>query len=102
MSWSRVSPSYSLLFFAPLAVRASLGSVFVVAIRFLVLVLLDSAQSRGDSAEVLGNCWIVNGNRGLEKRGSFRGKMRSYHVTDSKAFRSLSFRTHSVVFPLRS
>src|ERR1022692_1305260 len=82
MSCSRVSPSYSLVFFAPLAVRASLGSVFVVAIRFLgqslswpsgswVLVQLDSRQPYWDSTRLPGTCWIVNGNWGLEKHRKF-------------------------------
>src|ERR1017187_9683770 len=86
MSCSRVSPSYSLVFFAPLAVRASLGSVFVVAIRFLGPGSIRFPAAVLGFHAAAGTCWIVNGNWGLEKHGSFQfRRLRSDHVTNVTA-----------------
>src|ERR1035437_2696402 len=87
MSCSRVSPSYSLVFFAPLAVT-SLGSVFVVAIRFLGPGSIRFPAAVLGFHASAGTCWIVNGNWGLEKHGSFQfRRLRSDHVTNVTAGR---------------
>src|SRR5579872_2146455 len=84
MSCSRVSPSYSLDFCLPLAIRASLGSVFVVAIPIRFPTGLDSHPASADPSAEGCACWIVYVHARLEKRRKFgvgNQKRRSDHVT---------------------
>jgi hypothetical protein len=58
-------------FFAPFAATGSLGSVFVVAIRFLGPASFRFLRTPLGFRGAGRTCWIVNGNDWLEKDGKF-------------------------------